>query len=167
LVKHLIEAGGATKESIMEVVWGKPNTNGLASQFAYLRLTGYYPIVGEDGILDATDEAGWEKLQEVKKANRKAVNKKSPYDRLEAAKKRVERCVKKHEKVTEKLEKDYSRDTELREIIADAEVELANMELTTAQELYDAAPEDGRGDPAPIELGDVEETEPADDEELL
>lgn len=57
IIHEAIVAGGATKESLMEVA--SVNAAGLASQLTYLRLTGIYPMVGEDGVYFIGTEEEW------------------------------------------------------------------------------------------------------------
>ena len=90
LIAELIEAGGATKESLMEAA--EVNAAGLSSQFTYLRLTGRFPVKGDDGVYKFIPEAEWNKMKE-EAASRKVSGgpKKSPEERKEALEKRVEK----------------------------------------------------------------------------
>ena len=137
LIKERILEGGATKEDLMEVA--DVNSAGLASQFSYLRLTGFYPVIEEDGTYGYTDKDGWEAIQAEKAARRKPVKKLTPPERLTKATKRVERTKKAAETAELKYEKLEvpTREDELRKDLTSIQAELAEIEFDRVKEEFD------------------------------
>ena len=134
VIKGLIEAGGATKESLMEAV--TCSSASLATNFTYLRLMGHYPVKAEDNTFSFVTEEDWEALQAERKAKagtRKATTPKTPEAILAAAEKRLARCAKAHESATTKLEQLDNEITNLRHQVASAEHRLAEIALEDAK----------------------------------
>lgn len=125
----LINAGGATKQSLMEQL--NVSDKSLASLFAQLRLMGHYPIKNEDGTYRLGDLAEYEasKPEPKAKAEPKFLTKEQ---RIERAEKRETRAATAATNAAKAYEANPCRKTELRKIIADAELELASILLGEA-----------------------------------
>ena len=74
IIKAAIEAGGATKESLMDLA--EVSSASLATNFTYLRLMGYYPVKKEDGTYAFVNEGEWNLIQENRAAA--AVDRRAP-----------------------------------------------------------------------------------------
>jgi len=124
LIAELITAGGATKESLM--AGAEVNSAGLSSQFTYLRLTGVFPVKGDDGVFGFITKEEWEALK-ADAASRKVNGgpKKSPEERKEAIDKRVAKLQEAFDKATENYGTDKNKVNKLKLAKADAEVQLA------------------------------------------
>lgn len=128
-IAALIEEGGATKESLMEAV--AVSSAGLSSQFTYLRLTGRYPIQGDDGIYKFISEEEWTfKKNEAASRKINGESKKSPEERKEALEKRVAKLQGASEKADGKAKEEKSELNKLKQKKADAELKIAELQLT-------------------------------------
>lgn len=134
-VIHLVEAGGATKQSLCEACGF--NEKSLASVFAQLRLMGKYNIKDENGVYSLVDEATWNEHR----ASSSKVQSKTPKEAYDAAVKREQRAATAQMNAEKRLNADNSRENELRKIIADAELELASILVGKAEEALQAANE--------------------------
>ena len=129
IIKAAIALGGMTTEKLCEIAQVDPK--GLASQMTYLRLTGVYPMKGEDGVFymgtaedfDAKKNAGSGKAAVVL----------TPEQRLEKATKRETRAAAAHTTAEKRYEANKTRENELRLAIAAAELELASILLGQEQ----------------------------------
>jgi len=137
IIAEAINAGGATKESLMKVA--KVNSAGLSSQFTYLRLTGKFPIKQEDGTFAFVDADKWEEMKASAGTRKATAPKKSLAERLEAATKRQVKLQDAYVKKEEAFTKDASEMNRLRLAKADAEVGIVNLELDelNAEEVAD------------------------------
>lgn len=126
----LINAGGATKQSLCEAL--SINDKSLASIFAQLRLMGHYNIKNEDGTLRLGTFEEYEAAKPAPKP-RKESTPKSPEQVLEAAQKRETKAATASTNAKAKYEANPCRENELRMIIADAELELASILLGKAE----------------------------------
>ena len=140
-IADLINAGGATKESLMADV--EVNSAGLSSQFTYLRLTGKYPVKGDDEVFRFITEEEWEAMK-ADAASRKVNGgpKKSPEERKAALEKRVAKLQEAFAKAEERVAEDKSKVNKLKLQKASAEVELALIaldEVNAELEATDAA----------------------------
>ena len=134
VIKEAIEAGGATKENLMEIA--NCSSASLATNFTYLRLMGHYPVKAEDNTFSFVTEEAWEALQAERKAKavtRKTATPKTPEATLAAAEKRLDRCAKAHVSAATKLEQFDNEVTNLRFQIASAEHRLAELALEDAK----------------------------------
>lgn len=129
----LVEAGGATKQSLCEACGF--NEQSLASVFAQLRLMGKYNIKDENGVYSLVDEATWNEH----KASSSKVQPKTPKEAYDAAVKREQRAATAQMNAEKRFNADSSRENELRKIIADAELELASILVGKAEENLGAA----------------------------
>ena len=137
IIFNAINEGGQTKESLMELV--EVNSAGLSSQFTYLRLTGRYPVKGEDGVYSFVSEDEWNTMKEEALSRRAApAPKKSPEERLEALQKRLAKLQAAGEKADERVEKDDSQLNELKAQKASIEVQICGLEIDAVQEELDA-----------------------------
>lgn len=134
-VIHLVEAGGATKQSLCEACGF--NEKSLASVFAQLRLMGKYNIKDENGVYSLVDEATWNEHR----ASSSKVQPKTPKEAYDAAVKREQRAATAQMNAEKRFNADNSRENELRKIIADAELELASILVGKAEEALQAANE--------------------------
>lgn len=157
IIKDLIEAGGATKESLLAEVGCSAAS--LATNFTYLRLMGFYPVKGEDETFSFITEEEWNELQAERKANagtRKTATPKTPEELLEQAEKRYDRCEKALSTAETKDQEFGNEITELRLTIARAEFRLAELVLKDAT------------DNMPVPVGedepDTDEPDVADDD---
>lgn len=132
-VIHLVEAGGATKQSLCEACGF--NEKSLASVFAQLRLMGKYNIKDENGVYSLVDEATWNEHR----APSFKVQPKTPKEAYDAAVKREQRAATAQMNAEKRFNADNSRENELRKIIADAELELASILVGKAEENLGAA----------------------------
>ncbi len=129
----LVEAGGATKQSLCEACGF--NEKSLASVFAQLRLMGKYNIKDENGVYSLVDEATWNEHR----ASSSKVQPKTPKEAYDAAVKREQRAATAQMNAEKRFNADNSRENELRKIIADAELELASILVGKAEENLGAA----------------------------
>jgi len=137
IIAEAIEAGGATKESLMELV--DVNSAGLSSQFTYLRLTGRYPVKGDDGTYTFVSEEEWEAMKMAALERRTTTApKKTPEERMEALQKRLAKLQAANEKAQERFEKDDSGLNDLKAQKASIEVAICNIEIATVEEELDA-----------------------------
>lgn len=134
-VSALVEAGGATKQSLCEACGF--NEKSLASVFAQLRLMGKYNIKDENGVYSLVDEATWNEHR----ASSSKVQPKTPKEAYDAAVKREQRAATAQMNAEKRFNADNSRENELRKIIADAELELASILVGKAEENLGAANE--------------------------
>lgn len=132
-VSALVEAGGATKQSLCEACGF--NEKSLASVFAQLRLMGKYNIKDENGVYSLVDEATWNEHR----ASSSKVQPKTPKEAYDAAVKREQRAATAQMNAEKRFNADNSRENELRKIIADAELELASILVGKAEENLGAA----------------------------
>ena len=144
----LIEAGDATKESLLEALG--INDKSLASVFAQLRLMGYYPFKNENGVYSFISKEEFEaaKAARVSKTPAKTL---SYEEQLERAQKRETKAATASTNAKAKYEANPTRENELRVIIADAELELASVLLGKLEE---SRGEDNGGS-AEVEQADV------------
>lgn len=129
----LVEAGGATKQSLCEACGF--NEKSLASVFAQLRLMGKYNIKDENGVYSLVDEA----TRNEHRASSSKVQSKTPKEAYDAAVKREQRAATAQMNAEKRFNADSSRENELRKIIADAELELASILVGKAEENLGAA----------------------------
>lgn len=152
IIKEAIEAGNATKESLMKLA--EVSSASLATNFTYLRLMGFYPVKGDDGTFRFVNEEEWDSIQAARAeaaSNRKAPGKaKTPHEIIDAAEKRLTKCQKAVETAAEKHATFDNEITQLREVIANAEYRLAEIAL----------------DAVIAEHGDSVEDEEVEDEEV-
>lgn len=134
-VSALVEAGGATKQSLCEACGF--NEKSLASVFAQLRLMGKYNIKDENGVYSLVDEATWNEHR----ASSSKVQPKTPKEAYDAAVKREQRAATAQMNAEKRFNADNSRENELRKIIADAELELASILVGKAEEALQTANE--------------------------
>lgn len=132
-VSALVEAGGATKQSLCEACGF--NEKSLASVFTQLRLMGKYNIKDENGVYSLVDEATWNEHR----ASSSKVQPKTPKEAYDAAVKREQRAATAQMNAEKRFNADNSRENELRKIIADAELELASILVGKAEEALQAA----------------------------
>ena len=127
LIAELIEAGGATKESLME--GAAVNSAGLSSQFTYLRLTGNFPVKGDDGVFKFISAEEWEAMKADAATRKVNGPTKSPEERKVALEKRVAKLQEAFDKATEKQATEKSKLNKLKLQKADAEVQIALLQL--------------------------------------
>lgn len=138
----LVEAGGATKQSLCEACGF--NERSLASVFAQLRLMGKYNIKDENGVYSLVDEATWNEHR----ASSSKVQPKAPKEAYDAAVKREQRAATAQMNAEKRFNADSTHENELRKIIANAELELASILVGKAEEALRAANEPPAGVPA-------------------
>ena len=90
IVRKAIEAGGATKDSLMEAA--EVNAKGLASLLTYLRWGGICPVKGEDGVYKLVTADEWEEMK-ASRVGAGAAASLTPEQRLEKAIKRTARAA--------------------------------------------------------------------------
>jgi len=132
IIAELIEAGGATKEKLMEAA--EVNAAGLASQFTYLRLTGRYPVKGEDGVYRFVSEEEWEAMKAEAAARRGSSKKRTPAEKKELIEKRLAKAQDAYVRRKEAFEKDKTELNKWKFKKAEAEVEIANLELEAVKQ---------------------------------
>ena len=137
IIKKAIEEGGATKESLLELTG--TTEKGLASQFTYLRMMGNCPMKQEDGTWKIVSGAEWE----AHRASGSGVAGKilTPAERVDKAQKRSTRAASAFDNAQKRAEADPdNRLDELKFIKAEAEFEIAEIELGKAEAALAAAP---------------------------
>lgn len=134
-VIHLVEAGGATKQSLCEACGF--NEKSLASVFTQLRLMGKYNIKDENGVYSLVDEATWNEHR----ASSSKVQPKTPKEAYDAAVKREQRAATAQMNAEKRFNADNSRENELRLMIANSELELASILVGKAEEALQATNE--------------------------
>lgn len=140
IIAEAINAGGATKESLMAVA--EVNSAGLSSQFTYLRLTGKYPVKGDDGCFKFVTEDEWNAMKSASATSRTSTAPaKSVEERKEAVDKRVAKLQEAFDKRNEAFKADKSEMNKLKRMKADAEIQIALLEQAAIDaELAGAAP---------------------------
>jgi hypothetical protein len=132
-IKVAIEAGGATKESLLELTG--TTEKGLASQFTYMRMMGNCPMKQEDGTFKIVTAAEWEAHKAD--AGSRSTKVLTPEERVERGEKRSKRAASAYDSAKKRLEANpYDRLTELKFIKAEAELEIAEIELGKAEEAF-------------------------------
>lgn len=140
IILSLLEAGGATNESLMAGADVKMAS--VASNLAYIRNEAkaivkkvpamanepMFPLKNKDGVYEMVDMATWDAAQ-AEKAVGKPKKVLTPEEELEAAQKREDKASAKFTKAKDAYDADNNRVNELRMIIADAELELASIAI--------------------------------------
>lgn len=143
-IKKAIEEGGATKESLLNLTG--TTDKGLASQFTYMRMTGTFPIKGEDGVYKLIDKEEWDaiKAETASKGPAKVLTLDEKIKRAENRSKRAtsayDNAKKKKDALVEANE-DVDKLTELKLIKADAELQISEIELGKLEQEKLEAPE--------------------------
>lgn len=140
IVQKAIEAGGATKESLMEAA--EVNDKGLASLLTYLRWGGICPIKGEDGVYKLITEEEWE-AHKASRVGAGATASLTPEQRLEKATKRTTRAASALDKAKERF--DAHPDDKL----IDLQHDKAGIELQISELLEGRADADAKANPTP------------------
>jgi hypothetical protein len=164
MIKKSIEEGGATKESLLELTG--TTEKGLASQFTYLRMMGTCPMKQEDGTWKIVTTEEWEAHRGAGGASSVSL---TPEERVEKAEKRSKRAASAFDNAKTRHEaKPDDRLAELKFVKAEAEFEIAEIELGKAEEAFMAAPKE---EPTGFEsdepgVGELEERDIPDEEEV-
>lgn len=159
-VLETINAGGATKETLMAAI-APTDAKGLASIFTTLRLMGSCPVAQEDGTFKVVSAEEWAEIKASRSAGAKPAGPaKTPAERLEAAKKRVERCGKQNEAAQARFdEKPGSEELDLRSQLAAVQLRLAEIEIEKAETAVEEAP--------PADDAEVPDALPEEEEGML
>ena len=139
-IHEAIMKGGATKESLLELTG--TTEKGLASQFTYLRMMGKCPMKQDDGTWKIVSADDWE----AHRASGGGTTGKilTPAERLEKAEKRSKRAASAYDNAKNRYEEDTdNRLNELKYIKAEAELEIAEIELGKASATSLAAETEG------------------------
>jgi hypothetical protein len=137
IIKKSIEEGGATKASLLKLTG--TTEKGLASQFTYLRMMGNCPMKQEDGTWKIVSTEEWE----AHRASGGGVSGKilTPAERVDKAQKRSNRAASAFDNAQTKHDADKDdRLNQLKLIKAEAEFEIAEIELGKAEAALAAAP---------------------------
>jgi len=158
-IKVAIEAGGATKETLLKLTG--TTEKGLASQFTYMRMMGICPMKQEDGTFKIVSSEEWE-AHKSESGSTSTINL-TPAQRVEKAEKKSARAATAFDNAKTQAEKDpKDRMKELKFIKAQAELEIAELELGAAEATFANAP------PEEIEVaGDSEKVEEAEEAEKV
>lgn len=144
-----IKDGGATKESLLALTG--TTDKGLASQFTYLRMMGHCPMRKEDGTFTIVSADEWEAHRQTSGTSAAPL---TPEQRLEKAQKREKRASTAYDNAIKRFEADEkNRLNELKKIKAEAELEIASIELGMAEA---ALSESGTETPGNVP-GDIDE----------
>lgn len=136
IIKAAIEAGGATKESLLELTG--TTEKGLASQFTYLRMMGNCPKKQEDGTWKIVSSEEWEAHRAAGGGTGKIL---TPAERVDKAQKRSVRAATAFDNASTRFKADETnRLNELKFIKSEAEFEIAEIELGKAEAALAAAP---------------------------
>ena len=139
-IKEAIEAGGATRESLLELTG--TTEKGLASQFTYLRMMGNCPMKQEDGTYKIVSAEEWE-AHKAASGSRASTKTLTPEERVEKAEKRSARAASAFDNAKKRHEADpENRMNELKFDKANAELQIAELELGAAEEAYANTPPD-------------------------
>ena len=165
-IKEAIEAGGATRDSLLELTG--TTEKGLASQFTYMRMMGNCPKKQEDGTYKLVTTEEWE----ASRGSSSPASNLTPAQRVERAEKRSKRAASAYDSAEKRLEANPDdRLTKLKHIKAEAEFEIAEIELGKAEgALADAPPklEEVEDDGIPeLDEDEDEEFEDEDEDEEL
>jgi len=134
-IKVAIEAGGATRESLLELTG--TTEKGLASQFTYMRMMGNCPIKQEDGTFKIVTSEEWEAHKAA--SGSKSTKTLTPEERVERSEKRSKRAASAYDSAKKRMEVDpENRLNELKFIKAEAELEIAEIELGKAEKEFRA-----------------------------
>lgn len=153
VIRKAIMEGGATKESLLELTG--TTEKGLASQFTYLRMMGTCPKKKEDGTWEIVTLEEWEAYRSAGGATGKIL---TPAERVEKAQKRSTRAASAFDNADKRHKADEGdRLNELKFIKAEAEFEIAEIELGKAEAALAAAP------PEEVEVPDDEEVITSED----
>lgn len=149
IVANMVKEGTYTRQEILEKA--DCTSAALASYFSSMRNAAQFtdaavcPVEKEvDGkkVFTAMTFEDAEEYREANTATRKAASTKSPAERYEAAKKRVDKCTTAAEKARERADKnDDNRELELRAQKAEIELELAEMDFARCEVPEDAVEE--------------------------
>jgi len=163
IIKKAIEEGGATKESLLELTG--TTEKGLASQFTYLRMMGTCPMKQEDGTWKIVSTEEWEAHRSSGSgASGKIL---TPAERVEKAQKRSTRAASAFDNAQKRFDADQTnRLNELKFIKAEAEFEIAEIELGKAEAALAAAPPEEEADVPDDTEGDIGEANENEDEDL-
>ena len=138
-IKKAIEAGGATKESLLELTG--TTEKGLASQFTYMRMMGNCPQKQEDGTFKLVSAAEWD-AHKASSGSGPTINL-TPAERVARAEKRSERALSAYDNAKKRYEANgEDRLTELKFVKAEAELEISEIELGAAEALLAEGGED-------------------------
>ena len=137
VIREAILAGGATKESLLELTG--TTEKGLASQFTYLRMIGTCPMKQEDGTWKIVSTEEWE-------SHRSAGG--GPSGKILTVGERLERAQKKSKRVASAYDNAKKRHDEasdnrlfqLKFIMAEANFEIAEIELGMAEKAFADTP---------------------------
>ena len=162
IFKAIME-GGATKESLLELTG--TTEKGLASQFTYLRMTGRCPMKQEDGTFKIVSADEWEAHRAAGGGSSKSL---TPEERVEKARKRSARAATAYDNAQKRHEANPDdRLSELKFIKAEAEFEIAEIELGKAEAAYEEAPDEPADEDADVDENDGEEEEEVEAEDEL
>jgi hypothetical protein len=151
-IKEAIEAGGATRESLLELTG--TTEKGLASQFTYMRMMGNCPMKQADGTFKIVSAQEWEDHKGA--SSGAAASSLTPEQRVEKAEKRSKRAAAAYDNAKKRAEANAdNRLYELKFIKAEAEFEIAEIELGKAEEAFMYS----------SHISEVEEEEDLEDEE--
>jgi hypothetical protein len=154
-MKEAIEAGGATKESLLELTG--TTEKGLASQFTYMRMMGNCPFKQEDGTYKIISSEEWI-AHKSESGSGPSINL-TPAQRVEKAEKRSVKAATAFDNAKARKDADKKdRLKELKFIKATAELEIAELELGAAEKIFADAPLEEME-----EMEEMEETEEAED----
>lgn len=156
-IYQAIIEGGATKESLMELV--ETTDKGLASQFTYLRMMGKCPMKQEDGTFKIVSAEEWE-AHKASSAGRSPSGKiRTPAERAEMAQKKADRTATAYDNAKKRSDNDPDNLLlDLKTQWCDLGMQIANIELANAEEvLRNAPPEETEPEDADAEYeGDAE-----------
>ena len=159
-IKVAIEAGGATRESLLELTG--TTEKGLASQFTYMRMMGNCPMKQEDGTFKIVSAEDWE-AHKATSGSRSSTSL-TPEERVERSEKRSKRAASAYDSAKKRTEADPdNRLNELKFIKAEAELEIAEIELGKAEEAFmEAGPTEAFMEASPTDASDSDSDSDAD-----
>ena len=132
-MKIAIEAGGATRESLLALTG--TTEKGLASQFTYMRMMGNCPMKQEDGTFKIVTTEEWEAHKAS--SGSASVTNLTPEQRVDRCEKRSKRAASAYDNAKKRQEANPDdKLSELKFIKAQAELEIAEIELGKAEEAY-------------------------------
>jgi len=160
-IREAIKAGGDTKESLLALTG--TTEKGLASQFTYLRMMGTCPKKKEDGTWEIVSTEEWESHRSSGSGPAASL---TPEQRADRAEKRSKRAAGAFDNAKARFDANKDdRLTELKFVKAQAELEIAEIELGRAETAFIAASDAAEENPEPTDNEDDTNADGMEEEE--
>lgn len=168
IIIEAINEGGATKESLMKTA--EVNAPGFASQLSYIRMSGQYPMVDENGVFYMGTEEDFEASKAARASKPKVAL--SPEEMRTKLEKKSKRAATAQTNAAKKAENNPDdKVIVLKSQVADMQLEICEIELGRHQEEFPDLEDSENVEVEEVEEGDTgsyEETpNEGEDEELM